>query len=82
MTQAGLGDLVAVGVRDALDEAVFAEPPQVVGGLTGADRSRPVHWFAEEFGEQVAQVLVGEPGVAPEYEQDVQEGLGVWVGEA
>jgi hypothetical protein len=39
VTQAGAGDLVAVGVRDAFDEAVLAKPAQVVGGLAGSDRA-------------------------------------------
>ena len=77
--QAGGGDLVAVGAGDALDQAVLAEPAQVVGGLAGGDRAgRP----AEVFGEKLPQVAVEEPaGVQPEDQQDVQECLGPGVGE-
>ena len=80
VAQAGRGDLVAVGVRDPFDEAVLAQPAQVVGGLAGGDRA----WRAAEvLGEQGAQVLVEEPaGVQPEDEQDVQECLGARVGQA
>ena len=38
--QAVVGDRVAVGVRDAGDEAAGAEPAQVVGDLPGGDRRR------------------------------------------
>jgi hypothetical protein len=69
-----------VGVRDAGDEVVLAEAPQVVGGLAGGDRA---WWPAEEFAEQRTQVTAGEPGgVQAEYEQDVQERLGAGVGQA
>jgi len=81
--QAGAGDLVAVGVRDAFDEAVLAEPAKVVGGLAGCDRSGAVGRAGEVFAEQAAQVLVEEPaGVQPEDQQDVQECLGARVGDA
>jgi hypothetical protein len=53
--QAGVGDLVAVGAGNALDELVAAEPPQVVGHLPGADIGQ-----AAQFGGEVAQVAVGE----------------------
>ena len=42
VAQAGAGDLVAVGVRDALDEAVLAQPAKVISGLAGCDRSEPI----------------------------------------
>ena len=58
VAQAGRGDLVTVGVRDPFDEAVLAEPAQIVGGLAGSDRAWPA---AEVLGEQGAQVLVEEP---------------------
>jgi hypothetical protein len=83
VAQAGAGDLVAVGVRDAFDEAVLAESAQVVGGLAGGDRSGAAGREAEVFAEEAAQVLVQEPsGVQPEDEQDVQECLGARVGQA
>ena len=37
--QAGVGDLVAVAVRDPVDEAAGLESAQVVGGLAGGDRA-------------------------------------------
>ena len=37
VVQAGVGDLVAAGVRDAGDEAVFAEAAQVVSHFPGGD---------------------------------------------
>ena len=48
VAQAGAGDLVAVGARDALDEAVLTQPPQTVGGLTGlrAADGRPRSWLS------------------------------------
>ena len=49
--QPGVGDLAAVGVRDALDEVVLAQPPKVVGGLARSDCSG---WLAEELAEQRA----------------------------
>ncbi len=80
VAQAGGGDLVAVGVRDAFDQAVQAQPAEVVGGAPG----RPgVAVDAEQLREVGAQVLVEEPaGVQPEDEQDVQECLGARVGQA
>jgi hypothetical protein len=54
--QPGVGDLVAVSVRDALDETVLAQPPQVVGGLAGGGRA---WWLAEEFAEQRAARAAG-----------------------
>ena len=49
--QAGVGDLVAVGVRESGDQAVFAEPVQVVGGLAGDDAGG---WSGQVVGEQGA----------------------------
>jgi hypothetical protein len=78
--QPGVGDAVAVAVRDALDEAVVFEAAQVVGGLSGCDRAGRA---AEVVGEQGAQVSVGEPvRLQPEDEQDVEQGPGAGVGEA
>jgi hypothetical protein len=37
--QPDVGDVVAVAVRDAADEAVFFEAAQVIGGLPGCDRA-------------------------------------------
>ncbi|MGE5287200.1 MAG: hypothetical protein ACM3ML_08370 [Micromonosporaceae bacterium] len=66
-------------VRQPFDQAVLAEPPQVVGGLPGGDGA---WWPAEVFGEELTQVFVEEPaGVQPEHQQDVHERLGAWVGE-
>ena len=56
--EAGVGDLVAVGVRDLLDEVVGAEASEVVGGLAGVDGGRVE---SAELTGQLAQVVVGEP---------------------
>ena len=58
LVQAGGGDLVAVGVRDALDEAVQTKPAQVICCAAG----RPgVGVSPKEPGKVDAQVAVGEP---------------------
>ena len=54
----GVGDLVAAGMGDAVDEPVRAQPPQVVGHLPGGD---VLGRGAEEGRDQGAQVTVGEP---------------------
>ncbi len=51
VAQAGAGDLVAVGVRDAFDESVLTQSPQIVGGLTGGNGFRAGRWPAEELAE-------------------------------
>jgi hypothetical protein len=56
--QTGVGDSLAVAVRDEADEAVVFEAAQVVRGLPGCDRAGRA---AEVAGEQGAQVGVGEP---------------------
>ena len=83
--RAGGGDLVAVGVRDALDESVLGEPAQVVGGQAGGDRSGAVGRAAGVFAGQAAQVLRAAPGQlsqrcragAPRVVGDEQENPGV-----
>ena len=80
LVQAGGGDLVAVGVRDALDEAVQTKPAQVVAGAPGGPG---IGVGAEQPGEMGAQVTVGEPvRLQPEGEQRGEQGLGAWVTEA
>jgi uncharacterized protein (DUF697 family) len=79
VAQACVGDLVAVGAGDALDQAVLAEPAQVVGGLAGGDGAGRL---AEGLGEQFAEVFAEESaGVQAEDQQDVQERLSAGVGE-
>ena len=56
--QPDVGDVVAVAVRDAADEAVFFEAAQVIGGLPGCDRAGRA---AEVVGQQGAQVGVVNP---------------------
>ena len=56
--QAGVGDLVAACLGDALDEPVFAEAAQVVSHLPGSD---VLGCLAEEGRDQGAQLAVGEP---------------------
>ncbi len=53
----GAGDLVAVGVRDALDEAVHAQPPQVIAHLPAGDG---LGGLAGELRDEGAQVAVSE----------------------
>ena len=53
----GTGDLVAVGVRDTLYEAVHAQPPQVIAHLPAGDG---LGGLAEELRDEGAQVAVGE----------------------
>ena len=62
--EAGVGDAVAVAVRDALDEPVVSEPAQVVGHLSGGDVGG---CQAAEFGGELTQVAVVEAvGLEPE----------------
>ena len=78
--QPGVGDLVAEGVRDAFDEAVQAQPPQVVGDLPAGHEPGSL----PEQGRQVAaQVGVGE-AVRQQAEdaQDGEEGQRARVGQA
>lgn len=64
------------------DEAVLAQPPEIVGGLAGGDGAGAVCWQAEVFSEQAAEVFAEEPaGVQPADRQDVQERLSARVGE-
>lgn len=56
--QTGVGDLVATSVRNAADQSVGTEPPQVIGHPLGGDVLGP---GAEEVREEGAQVTVGEP---------------------
>src|SRR5512133_949164 len=68
VVRSGVGDSVAVAARDAGDQAVRAQPPQVVADLPG---------------EQAAQVPVEETvGEQPEHQQRLQQGLGTPVTEA
>ena len=73
------GDLVAEAVRDALDEAVDAEPPQVVGELPAG---HGLGVKPQQGREVVAQVAVGETvGQQPEDAQRRQQGLHARAGE-
>ncbi len=65
--------MVSVGVWDALDEAVFTQSPEVIGGLAWGDRAG---MSAEVFGEQLAEVFAEEPArVHPKHQQDMPECL-------
>src|SRR5579863_1156843 len=71
VVQAGVGDLVAAGVRDAGDEAVFTEAAQVVRHFPGGD---VLGGFAEEGRDEGAQLAVGEAaGQQPVDEQGLQQ---------
>src|ERR687898_1206729 len=77
--QAGLGDLVAVGVRHPRDELVHSEPAEIVGDLASGN-SVGVH--AAELGGEDAQLLVGEPvSVEPEGQQGGKQGVAAWLTE-
>ena len=79
VVQAGVGDLVAAGVRDAGDEAVFAEAAQVVGHLPGGD---VLGALAEEGRDEGAQLAVGEAaGQQPVDEQGLQQRVDAGVAE-
>ena len=56
--QPGVGDLVAVGAWDSGDQAVGAQPAEVVADLSGGELAG---LGAEQAGEQAAQVAVVEP---------------------
>lgn len=71
--QAFGGDAVAVSFRDALDEAVEAQPTQVVGDLS---RAQLAGLFSQQWSDMLADILVGECAVdEKEQQQDVQESL-------
>lgn len=79
VAEPGVGDLVAVGAGDPLDEAVGAQPPEVVGELPAG---HVLIAAAEERREVGAQVAVGESvGQQPEGAQGRQQGLDALVGE-
>ena len=73
LADTGGGDLVAEGAGDAADEAVDAQPPEVVGDLPAG------HGLGDEprqGREVVAQVAVGEAvGQQPEGAQGGEQGL-------
>jgi hypothetical protein len=76
--QPGLGQAVAVTVRDADDQPVDAQPAQVIAHLAGGDRVS-----TEQSGEQGAQVAVGEPvRVQPEHQQGLEQGVGAAIAQA
>ena len=78
--QSGVGDLVAAGVRDAVDEPVFAQAAQVVGHLPAGD---VLGVLAEQGRDEGAQFAVGEAvGQQPEDAQGRQQGVGAGVAEA
>jgi hypothetical protein len=71
--EAGAGDLVAEAVRDAFDEPVLAQAPQVIGHLPRGDG---LGRHAEELRQDGAQVAVGESaGKEPEHAQGCEQGL-------
>ena len=78
--EAGVGDLVAEGVRDAFDEPVQAQAAQVVGHLPGG---HGLGGHAEEGRQDGAQVAVGEAaGQQPEDAQGGEQGVDAGVAEA
>ena len=65
--------LVAVGVRDALDETVEAEPPQVIGHPS---RGQGARGETEQRREVCSQVLVGKAvGQEAKDHEDAEQGL-------
>ena len=79
LADAGEGDLVAEGARDAFDEAVDAEPPQVVADLPAGHGLGSEPQQGREAG---AQVAVGETvGQQPEDAQGGEQGLHAGAGD-
>lgn len=77
---AEVGDLVTVGVRNALDQAMQAQAAQVVGQLS---RGQLVWGKAQEGCEQSTQLRIGEPlGQKPKSNQGTEQSLDAWVGKA
>ena len=77
---AGVGDLVAEGARDAFDEAVQAQPPEVVGDLPAGHE---IGCLTEQGRQVAAQAGVGEAvWQQAEDAQDREEGERALVGEA
>jgi hypothetical protein len=75
-----VGDLVAEGAGDALDEAVHPQAPQVVGHLPRGDG---LGGNAGELRHDRAQIAVGEAaGKKPEDAQRREQGMGAGVAEA
>lgn len=75
----GVGDLVAEGAGNALDEAVHAQAAQVVGHLPRGDG---LGGRAEELGHDRPQVAVGEAaGKKPEHAKRREERAGAGVAE-
>jgi hypothetical protein len=58
VAQPGVGDLVAVGVRDALDEAVLAHAPQVWDEQQVLDTAAA--WAVSHLGDRDAVLIVDE----------------------
>ena len=80
MREPGAGDLVAEGVRDALDEPVLAQAAQVVGHFPRGDG---LGGHAGELGQDGAQVAVGEAaGKKPEHAQGREQGVDAGITEA
>ena len=78
--EAGGGDLVAEGARDALDEPVLAQAPEVIGHLPRGDG---LGGHAEELRHDGAQIAVGEAaGKQPEHAQGREQGVDAGVAEA
>src|SRR5258708_35568435 len=72
-------DAVAVSFRDALGEAMEAQPTQVVGDLSGAQLAG---LFPQQWSKMLAYILVGKCALdEKEQQQDVQESLHAWIGE-
>src|ERR1700686_1406305 len=73
-------DAVAVSFRDALGEAMEAQPTQVVGDLSGAQLAG---LFPQQWSKMLAYILVGKCALdEKEQQQDVQESLHARIGEA
>src|SRR3990172_1903712 len=73
-------DLVAPGPGDALDQAVEAQAPQVVGHPSLGDLAGRE---AQQGGELIAKLAVGEAaGTEPEEEQRQEQGLHARISEA
>src|SRR5229473_4558085 len=71
---------IAMSFRDSRDEAMQAQATQVVGDAAGGVLAR---LMPEQCGEVLANILVGEGSPdEEEEEQDIEQGLNPWIGEA
>ena len=74
------GHLVAMSLRDPCDQAMQAQPSQVIGHLPWGE----MFWEqAQEGCEQCPQLVIGEAlRQKPKGNESTEQGLDTWIGEA